>query len=152
MDRIPTVTLEPLSIMEGNETRTFFTSVRLSVRTSDIVTVDVEAIDETAVEGEDYVGFSGSIEFQPGSVQENMRLQVIGDEDSELDENFQLRITQADGAEIGVSEVTVVMENDGAGNGEIIIPTSGYITPEQYPNMDLIWSDEFCGTRLNSEF
>ena len=151
-DVTPTVSLDPISIEEGNEDRAFFASIRLSDRADATVSVEVETVDGSAVAGEDYVGFSGTIEFAAGTVQENIRLELIGDDESELDETFTLRIVSATGADLGVAEVDVTIENDDAGNGSVVIPATGFTTPESYPNMDLIWSDEFDGATLDLEF
>lgn len=43
----------------------------------------------------------------------------------------------------GSEEITVTLK------GESFIPATGYSTPATYPNMDLVWQDEFSGTSLN---
>ncbi|SKC89562.1 family 16 glycosylhydrolase [Ohtaekwangia koreensis] len=44
-------------------------------------------------------------------------------------------------------QVTVVV---GSNSGEVIIPTTGYSTPETYNGMTLVWRDEFDGATLNT--
>src|SRR5690606_22102587 len=37
------------------------------------------------------------------------------------------------------------------GEEEPLIPTTGYVSPEAYDGMSLVWQDEFEGTELNTE-
>lgn len=149
-DALPTVSLEGINVLEGNTSeKSIFASIRLSKSSDTNIEVLVESIDGTAKADEDYRPVSMNVVFAAGAVQENIKLDIIGDEMSEVDEYFTLRITSATGATIGVEGVRVTIENDDQGNGVVAIPSTGYTTPEAYASMDLIWSDEFSGTELD---
>ncbi len=148
-DAKPTVSLEALNVEEGNEDKSVFASVRLSKASSETVTIFVETMDGTAEANIDYKPISSSIEFSPGTVQENIKLDIIGDDMSEIDENFTLNIINVTGATIGTGTVEVIIENDDVGDGNVAIPATGYSTPMEYESMNLLWSDEFSGTELD---
>lgn len=150
---VPVVSLEPLSVFEGDQTeKAVFASVRLSVASAETVVIFVETEDDTAEAGTDYVALSKSIEFAPGTIQENIRIDILGDEVFELDEVFTLKIVNVNGATLGTSSVSIKIENDDSGTGVGIITAEGYATPDEYDGMDLIWSDEFDGSILNESY
>lgn len=45
-------------------------------------------------------------------------------------------------------EITIDLEED---EEESLIPTSGYVSPEAYEGMALVWEDQFEGTELNTD-
>lgn len=151
-DSLPLVSIDEFNVREGNEDLTVFLSVRLSKASDEQVTIFVESEDVTAEAGQDYQAISTAITFAAGDVQENIQLNIIGDEESEIDETFNLNITDASGATIGTPSVSITIENDDAGNGMVVIPSAGYITPTEYDGMNLLWSDEFDAQALNEEF
>ncbi len=147
---LASVSVDPITVLEGNtETKAVFASIRLSKLAEEQVTIFVETEDVSAIAGEDYVATSQSIVFDVGSVQENIKIEIFGDEHSELDETFHLNIVNVSGAVIGEGTGVITIENDDLGSGSVIIPSEGYETPEEYPGMTMIWSDEFAGNSLN---
>jgi len=146
---LPVVSIDALGVLEGNVDKSIFASIRLSKAGAEKVTIFLETADGTAEAGVDYLPISQSVVFEVGSVQENIRLDIIGDELSELDEDFTLSIINVNGATIGTGSVSVIIENDDLGNGTVVIPSSGYTTPESYDGLELIWSDEFSGSALD---
>lgn len=149
---LPVVSLDALSILEGNEDKSVFISARLSKASEEVVTIFVESTDGTAEAGSDYEAISTAIDFEPGVIQANIRVNLLGDEESEVNESFEINITNVSGATIGTRSISVIIENDDAGNGSVVIPNTGFSTPESYDGMTLLWSDEFDGEQLNSEF
>ena len=148
-----TVSLEPLKVQEGDSgMRSAFASVRLSEPSTETVTIFVETEDGSAEADVDYLPVSRSVEFTPGLVQENIRIEILGDELSEIDETFKLKIVNVTGAVLGTDEVNITIENDDLGSGTVAIPATGYSTPEEYTGLNLIWSDEFDADRLNETF
>ena len=149
---LPTVSLDALDVLEGDANKSIFASIRLSKAANAVVTVTIVTEDGTAKAGSDYIAISETIDFQIGSVQENIRLEILGDDESELDEKFKLKIVDATGATISNGTLEVTIENDDLGSGNFIIPSTGYLTPDEYAGMNLIWSDEFEADKLNEEF
>ncbi len=149
---VPSVSIDPLSVSEGNSgTKAVFASVRLSAATTETVSIFVETADVSAEAGSDYVALSMLVEFAPGVVQENIRLEILGDEESETDEEFTINIVNSEGVTVGNSSSSVIIENDDLGTGNVIIPSGGYITPETYDGLSLLWADEFDGTTIDKD-
>lgn len=48
--------------------------------------------------------------------------------------------------------VTIDLNQGGGGGGNSGIPDTGYTTPLSYPNLTLVWNDEFNGTTLSSDW
>lgn len=148
-ETITRVNIDPLSLIEGDEDRSAFLSIRLNQASDELVRIQIETADGSATAPNDYLAVSESIEFQPGSTQENLRVEIIGDEVTEQDESFTVSITNVQGAVLGPNaSINFVIENDDFG-GAVDIPPTGYTTPLAYDGMDLIWQDEFEGTALN---
>jgi beta-glucanase (GH16 family) len=89
-------------------------------------------------------------EFSPGTVVVPLRVEIVGDEFVEEDEFFTITITQIKGADIKMNDAVVTLLNDDADT--LLIPSTGYSTPESYPGMTLIWSDEYAGVELNNTY
>jgi len=144
--------MDALTVIEGNQNKSIFINLRLSKVSTEVVNVTLETVDGSAKEGEDYTGFTEQeIIFDIGDVQEECQIQIIGDEQAEGDEEFMVRVKSISGAKIGTNDISIVIENDDT-DFTVDIPTTGYTTPTEYQNMDLIWSDEFEGESLNQDF
>ena len=97
-------------------------TVRREGDTSQVVTVDYETVDGTAVGGEDYLSDSGSLIFSGDVTEQTIEIQLIDDEaadETRLD--FQVVITGVKGAggtcTVGSDAVTVSLWNSGSGDG-----------------------------------
>ncbi|XP_022249769.1 sodium/calcium exchanger 3-like [Limulus polyphemus] len=79
-----------------------------------IVTVRWRTIDETALNGRDYIGGEGELRFEHGEVEKFIEVPIIDDFNAEKDEHFEVEIFEAKGgAVIGqVNRVTVTITND----------------------------------------
>lgn len=149
---LPVLQIDPLSIEEGDDTNPVFVTLRLSAPSADTVIAFIESVDGTAKGGEDFesVNFKPVV-FTPGGLREDYRLIILGDEEFEEDETFTIRIAEAVGAEIGTGSATITLLDDD-NNTDLFIPEEGYTSPASYPNMELIWQDEFEGTAVNPDF
>ncbi len=148
----PKLSMTPLTVVEGNTTKSIFLSLQLNKASENPVTVFFQTQDETATAGEDYIALDAEkVEFVPGDVQENLRLQIIGDDLFEEDETFLVVINQIDRATTKNQQVAIEITNDDIST-DIEIPSTGYSTPLVYEGMELVWSDEFDGEELNETY
>lgn len=46
------------------------------------------------------------------------------------------------------TEISVALGS--SNNGEVVIPSTGYVSPESYSGMTKVWEDDFSGTSLNT--
>jgi len=148
----PSVSIDALSFLEGDEDKSVFVSVRLSKSSTEPVTIFVESENGSAEEGLDYIAVSESIEFGVGSVQETIQLDIIGDDKEEPDEDLKINIVDVSGASLGTSSATIIIQNDDGSEGVLNIPGAGYSTPTEYDGWSMHWSDEFDGEELDENF
>lgn len=140
---LPLMQLMPLTVQERNVNFTACMNIRLSAAPKNKVVATMSTEDGTAVSGEDYIGFSDmTVEFAPGIISKDVCFQIIGDEEYEKDEFFYLNVTDVVGATLSDQKRLVTIENDDI-NRMVSIPETGYVSPDTYAGMELIWRDEF---------
>ena len=105
-------------------------------------------LDETAEAGEDFISTSGTLTFAPGETEQIVSIDVLGENIFENDETFKLELSSPINAGILVSAATGTIKNDDDVN-ELIIPKTGFTSPESYAGMKLVWQDDFQGDALN---
>lgn len=98
----------------GSATTATFT-VTMSRPSALTVTVDFTTVDGKATAGEDYFAQSGTISFAPGSTSQTITIDIVGDAIPELDEDFSIVLSNADGAFIAdtVGRGTIIDDLDG---------------------------------------
>jgi hypothetical protein len=117
------------------------TSSALSVdyRTSDTDTFTVGCSDTVNNHGAayarcDFATAVGTISFAPGVTSKNITIPVIDDAIVELDENFQVGLTNAAGATLNTNSTTVVTirDNDQAGQPNPVVSSFSFFVRQQY--------------------
>ena len=134
-------------ITATNTTLQFYVNLDKSV--TNAVSVDYSLVDGTAVSTKDYVAASGTLTFPSGKVQSTIDVVIKGDPTSLRRSNIQftLQLSKPVACTIGnTTAVATIQTEDGT-----YLPTdnTGYSTPNSYPGMSLVWSDEFTGTSLD---
>jgi predicted extracellular nuclease len=112
-DDLPTVRISDRVVREGNAGLTPVSfQVSLSNASSRTVTVGYTTADGTAKAGADYVSAAGSLTFAPGTVSQNVVVDVKGDTTSEPNEFFFLQATSATNAAIAYGRGIAIIIND----------------------------------------
>jgi len=88
--------------------------VRLSEAASDPITVSLATARQSAVNGEDFYGTSGSVVFTSGETSKSFMIDILDDAQMEAIENFTVRIYAVDGADSGRSLAQVSIVDDDA--------------------------------------
>lgn len=147
---VPQVSFTDLVIPEGSTPgRSAIISFRLSEATSATVSFKWHTEDGSAKAGEDYTAITdGAVTFVPGEVTGSIEIPMSSDSDLELDENFNVVLTDLNGLTSTKNQAKVTIENDDSYTAQEV--SDGYTTPDSYPGMTLIWSDEFDGATLNT--
>lgn len=149
---LPVLHIDPLEIEEGNAAFPVYVTLRLSQPSADTVIAFIQTVDGTAKSGEDFVSINFKpVVFPPGDLREEYRVDILGDDEYEADEEFVIEIAEASKADIGTAAATIKILDDDI-NTELFIPGEGYTSPESYPNMVLIWQDEFEGPQPDPNF
>ena len=101
-------------------------------------------VEGSALQGVDYVSSSGTLEIATGSLSTNVIIEIVGDEHLELTENF-FFVVSVDGVD---NKYELFIKDDD--EYYITKDSNGYVTPLEYPSMQLVWNDEFDGTDINA--
>lgn len=145
----PKISVLAASVVEADENNTLDFQVELSWDYTQEVSVDFETTPETAEDILDFLSTKGTITFAVGESVKIISIPVIGENLFENDETLKIELSNPVNASILVSAATGTIKNDDDVN-DLIIPTTGYSTPESYAGMELVWSDEFSGQSLNT--
>lgn len=141
------ITITDVSKFEGNASTTFDFKVRLDNASTESVRVDFATNELAAKAGEDFIAQNGTIIFD-GSIEEIITIEIVTDTLKEADEDFEVVLSNPTNGTLEKSKGTGIIRNEDtflAGSDD------GYITPEAYAGMTLVWQDEFNGTEINSD-
>ena len=113
-DPDPTVSVHDVTHNEGNAgpTNAAFT-VELSASSYKTVTVDYTTVPGSAVVPNDYLAASGTVTFVPGDTSETVIVQVAGDTLDELDETFELALSNpVNTSVVGGTGAATIVDDD----------------------------------------
>ena len=112
------------SLVEGNSGSNWMNfDVTLDRSTSITVTVRHSISSQTAVIGEDLVFSSGEISFPPGTTQQTVSIEILGDTTVESHETFIVSLNTAAGASIQDSQaIGTILDDDGGGGYWLFLP------------------------------
>lgn len=107
---VPTISVVDISVNEDVGTADF--DVTLSEPANGVVTVDYSTIDGNAIAGSDYTTTFGQLTFAPGESIKTISIPIIDDSSEEQEESFDVQLSNADGASIGVTTGSVAIVDD----------------------------------------
>jgi hypothetical protein len=103
----------PISVTENNDgTTTVAFTISLSVASEQTLSVDYSTIDGTALAGSDYVAKSGTATFLAGQMSQTIEVQIMGDRIGELDEYFQIALSNPVNARLGTTQAYISIVDD----------------------------------------
>jgi hypothetical protein len=146
VENSPKLAISSVTLFEGNDNSSFNFKVTTSTEYSKDITVDFTTEEITAGAGTDFVANTGTLTIAAGGREGFIAIEVIGDENKELDEEFKVVLSNPTNATIQNAEGVGTIRND---DTFIEVPEDGYITPDSYIGYNLVWGDEFEGTDLN---
>jgi Glycosyl hydrolases family 16/Calx-beta domain len=148
---LPVISMSDLTIQEGDLDQTIQLELTLTGENNTNVVVKLAAIAGSANADLDYVVLNGGqIIFTPEETKKIIEIKIIGDEIRETKETFQVKLFNPINATIGKDLITITIEDDDNNTSGLVIPSGGYTSPLMYPGYNLVWSDEFDGTALNT--
>ncbi len=110
------------------------------------VVFNYSTLDGTAAAGIDFESIQNAQLVIPEGQQEAaINISVFGDEFDEGNETFRIVATNVSNAQLVDGEAIGTIIDDDADTGPLplVIPDSGYTSPDSYEGMELVWSDEF---------
>ena len=115
---LPQLRITDAQVSEGDEGRaSAIFGLSLDHASGSTVSVDVATSDLTATAGMDYLPVKVRVQFPPGSTQQSVSVEVIGDRLVEPDETFRMILANPDSATIARPEaIGTILNDDGNGN------------------------------------
>ncbi|HEY6169414.1 MAG TPA: Calx-beta domain-containing protein [Verrucomicrobiae bacterium] len=108
----PSLLISGFSIDEGAVERAEILNVTLIPPATNPVTVQFATVENTAYAGEDFIATNGVLTFQPGETNKAIPIIIRGDPVPELDESFQVVLSNPGNAVILRGTASVVLRND----------------------------------------
>lgn len=143
----PRVSVNNVTLFEGNDSVKFPFKVTLSKATDKEVTVSFTTTNKSALSGKDYSAKSGTVTFPANTLEQTIEITVLGDTIKQADKDFELVLSNATNAVLGTERGLGTIRND---DTAIFIPAGGYTTPLNYAGYEQLWSDEFSGTQIDN--
>jgi beta-glucanase (GH16 family) len=136
--------LESIKVSEGNTLASQSLVIQVKGTLQSDITVSYQLKEGTAKFDQDIKSASGQLTLLANQPTAQVSVEIIGDENLELTESFDLVLTY-EGKEY---PLTVEVTDDDPME-EILISSTGFYTSNVHPSMQLVWSDDFSGTQLN---
>ncbi len=108
----PALSIADVSGPEGDGEGQARVQVSLSAPSDSEVSVDYRTVDATAMAGMDYRTAVGTLSFAAGQTSKSITAVLVGDRTDELDETFQLRLSNASGASLTKDRAVVTILDD----------------------------------------
>ncbi|MDZ8078187.1 MAG: DUF4347 domain-containing protein [Nostoc sp. DcaGUA01] len=126
-DNIPAISILDKSGTEASGNFVF--TVKLSNLSSDVITVQYNTSNDTAIAGVDYTSATGTLTFNPGVTTQTISVPILNDFVAESSERFFVNLTNPTNASIADNQATgTITDNDTA--GFTISPAVGLVTTE----------------------
>lgn len=133
--------IETKSFPEGNVNKEIDLEVKVVGFPGD-KTITYEIKPNTAQPDVDIVASTGTLMVESGAAV--LPVIIVGDQHLELTETFFVELS--DGTATATFTLSILDDDNPS---EIRRDEKGYYTPDQYPSMHLVWSDEFDGSTLD---
>ncbi len=147
---LPVITIADYTIKEGDVDQVLQLEVILTGENKTNAIVTFSAIAVTAEANLDYeIITTGQLIFAPDENKKLISINIIGDEVKEIKESFQVKLYNPKNVYVEKDLSVITVEDDDDNTSGLVIPSTGYITPESYPGYNLVWSDEFTADTLN---
>ncbi len=112
-DPVPTLSLTPVTLPEGNSgTTNFLFTASLSAASGQTITVSYQTSNVSAIAGSDYTATSGTLTFAPGETQKIITVAVIGDTQYEPNETFTVNLSNPTNVSLNSTAAIGTISND----------------------------------------
>ena len=140
---LPELSVSAGQTLEGTGNNTEATiDFKLSEKSDQTVSFTFSTKDSTAVAGKDYIAVrNSSVQLNPGETSKSVQVEIVSDSIMEFTELFNIRVSGLENATMVSASSTVEIKDDDA--IRVSADTDGYITPDEFAGMKLVWSDEF---------
>lgn len=144
----PSLSVSDVTVSEGNSgTTTMNFTLTLNKAASKSLSVNVSTKENYAKAGEDFTAINQTVSFSAGDISKIVTVSVITDDLKEADDDFQLVLADPVNCLLTNNYATGIITND---DTKIPVGDAGYSSPTSYSGMNLVWSEEFNGSQLNT--
>ena len=149
---LPGLTIDDVVSKEGIDGPTIFTfTVRLSIASTQTVSVKFATEDGTARAGSDYAAATGTLSFAPGETLKTLKVSVSGDQLFEADETFRVVLSAPVNAVIvDGTAVGTILNDDPALGVTVLVPETASIAIHERLALDLTWTHPEAWRTLRS--
>lgn len=144
-DKPLTFSINTSSFTESNSNQAITITVVANQPVSSDLSITYSVQEDQAKFITDLEETSGTLNFN--STEATVVINLIGDTHAELQESFNLVVNHHN--QDVVFKITI-LDNDSILPEQIQTDADGFITPEEYPSMELFWSEEFSGDQLSN--
>jgi len=110
---LPSLTIDEVTVTEGNSgTMDALFTVRLSIASRQVITVNFATANGTAVAGQDFVSTNGVLTFNPGNLAKTIAVPIIGETRYEANETFRMLLSAPVNATLATTQATATINND----------------------------------------
>lgn len=138
-----------MRFVENATSATTKITLKLSAPTTVPVQLQWSTLEGSAKAGTDFVASTNNnLTFNTGETQKQIQIELIDNDIFEMDKAFFLHFSDIQNATFVPNDVLIIISDN-----DIYTPEAspdGPITPDNYPNFELVWSDEFSGTEINT--
>jgi len=152
---VGSLSISDITVKEGNADKSVEFAVNLTgTNRTENVSVRFDSRNGTAEEGTDFkVVTQGDLAFTPNESRKMIEVSILGDEIAEQEESFEIFLFDPTKATLSKDTGKGIIQDDdqNPGGNNFGIPDTGYVSPDSYNGMTLVWSDEFEGNSLNMD-
>ena len=147
-DPLPIATIGYVSKLRTNLDDTYIFTVSLDKPAKATITIDFTTADATALANTDYLPVSGTLTIPVNETSADIEVQVKGGDTRKEDQEFYVKLSNEKNCTLAYDATTgKIINSDGL---NFPVDDTGYDAPTAYPNMTLVWSDEFDGNSINN--
>ncbi len=146
IEPIPDIVITENEFTEGDVSNILAAiPLQLSATYNRALNITYSTSEASALNDIDFIPTEGILTFQPGEIEKELIIEIVSDKHMEISEEFELQLVIE--GEI-TTHIINILDNDYTYT--IQKESEGFITPDTYPSMRMIWSDEFEGNALNT--
>lgn len=145
-EELPKISISSVTKFEGDVNSNFDFIINMNKSSDKTVSVNYQTQEVNAGAGTDFIAASGTINLSPGEQMATISIEIIADTWKEGDEEFRVVLSNPTNATLVTSEGIGTIRNE---DTDVMTSEDGYITPDNYPGLELVWADEFDADCLN---
>lgn len=148
----PDLSIQDASVVRGTKSSVMTFYVYLNKSTTKDVSVDYNVVNGTAASPTNFEATSGTITIPASNTQAKFDVTIKGDSLDLRESNLQFTVKLSNPKSCNLSDDsavgTIITEN----GTYLPTDTTGFETPTSYQGYKLVWSDEFSGDQLNTNY